>query len=62
MGKADLHVHTSFSDGMAPAREVLDRVEERTGLDVLAITDHDDVAGSLLARGVWAKGRTGSTS
>jgi len=57
MGKADLHVHTSFSDGMAPAREVLDRVEERTGLDVLAITDHDDVAGSLLAREVWAKGR-----
>jgi len=57
MGKADLHVHTSFSDGMAPARDVLDWVQEHTDLDVLAITDHDDIAGSLAAREVWAKTR-----
>jgi predicted metal-dependent phosphoesterase TrpH len=55
MGKADLHVHTSFSDGMASAREVLDWVEERTDLDAVAITDHDDVAGALRAREVWAR-------
>lgn len=56
MGKADLHVHTRFSDGMAHAREVLAHAEEHTDLDVLAITDHDDVRGALLARELWAKG------
>ena len=56
-GKADLHVHTSFSDGMADARELLEWVEERTALDVLAVTDHDDVRGALLAREIWARGR-----
>jgi hypothetical protein len=40
---------------MATAREVLDWVEERTDLDVVAITDHDDVLGALRAREVWAK-------
>jgi predicted metal-dependent phosphoesterase TrpH len=57
MGKADLHVHTSFSDGMASAGEVLDWVEQKTDLDVVAITDHDDVAGAFRAREMWAKGR-----
>ncbi len=56
MGNADLHIHTSFSDGTAPARNVLDWAQERTDLNVIAITDHDDIAGSLLAREVWAKG------
>jgi predicted metal-dependent phosphoesterase TrpH len=56
MGKADLHVHTSFSDGMASAREVLDWVETATDLDVVAVTDHDDVRGALKAREVWARG------
>ncbi len=56
MGKADLHVHTSFSDGMADARELLEHVEARTDLDVLAVTDHDDIRGALRAREVWARG------
>jgi predicted metal-dependent phosphoesterase TrpH len=56
MGKADLHIHTSFSDGMASAREVLDWTEQRTVLDAIAITDHDDATGALRAREVWAKG------
>src|SRR5512145_2424585 len=56
LGKADLHVHTSYSDGMAGAREVLDYVEAHTDLDVLAVTDHDDVRGGLLAREIWARG------
>lgn len=55
LGKADLHVHTSFSDGMAGAREVLDYVEMQTDLDVLAVTDHDDVRGALKAREIWAR-------
>jgi predicted metal-dependent phosphoesterase TrpH len=56
-GKADLHIHTSFSDGMAEVPELLDWVEERTDLDIIAIVDHDDVRGALAAREAWAKGR-----
>src|SRR3990172_8073732 len=41
---------------MADAREVLDYVEAHTDLDVLAITDHDDVRGALKAREIWARG------
>lgn len=57
VGKADLHVHTSASDGMHSAQQVLDYVEERTDLDVIAVTDHDDPAGAFEAREVWARGR-----
>jgi predicted metal-dependent phosphoesterase TrpH len=57
MGKADLHVHTAFSDGIATAQEVLEWTEERTDIDVLAITDHDSIEGAWQAREQWAKGR-----
>lgn len=58
-GKADLHIHTAASDGMAHAREVLDYVQDYTDLDVIAITDHDDIRGGWEARELWAKGRYG---
>ena len=58
-GEADLHLHTSFSDGMADVPELLDYVEERTDLDVIAIVDHDDIRGALAARERWAKGSYG---
>jgi len=57
MGKADLHVHTSLSDGMADVPVLLDYVESKTDLDVIAITDHDDITGALRARKRWANGR-----
>ena len=57
MGKADLHIHTAFSDGMAEAPELLDYVEAETDLDIIAIVDHDDIRGALAARERWAKGR-----
>lgn len=53
---ADLHVHTLASDGLNSAREVLDYVEEKTSLDVIAITDHDHIEGALEARDLCAKG------
>lgn len=49
-GKADLHIHSTISDGMMSVREILDWVQERTDLDVIAVTDHDDLEGGLLAR------------
>jgi predicted metal-dependent phosphoesterase TrpH len=42
---------------MASARQVLDWVEHKTELDVIAITDHDSVEGALRARELWARGR-----
>src|SRR2546425_11381341 len=56
-GKADLHIHTAYSDGMAEAPALLDYVESETDLDVIAITDHDDIRGAWKAREAWAKGR-----
>lgn len=55
-GKADLHVHTAVGDAMASPREVLEYVEAETDLDVIAVTDHDDLRGALETRGVWARG------
>ncbi len=58
-GTADLHLHTSYSDGMMDVPELLDYVEERTDLDVIAVVDHDDIRGALAARERWAKGSYG---
>jgi predicted metal-dependent phosphoesterase TrpH len=41
MGKADLHLHSEHSDGMASVAEIFEFVEQRTDLDLIAITDHD---------------------
>jgi predicted metal-dependent phosphoesterase TrpH len=49
MGLADLHIHTIYSyDGTASVPAVLRRAK-KIGLDVIAITDHDEITGSLKA-------------
>jgi len=49
MGLADLHLHTIYSyDGTATVPAVLRRAKE-IGLNVIAITDHDEIAGALEA-------------
>jgi predicted metal-dependent phosphoesterase TrpH len=49
MGLADLHVHSIYSyDGTASVPAVLSRARQ-IGLNVIAITDHDDIKGSLKA-------------
>ena len=46
MGFADLHIHTIHSyDGTATVPAVLKHVADHTDLDVIAITDHDSLAG-----------------
>jgi predicted metal-dependent phosphoesterase TrpH len=47
-GRADLHIHTSFSDGWPGPVEVVRR-GRRLGLDVIAVTDHDTIEGALWA-------------
>jgi predicted metal-dependent phosphoesterase TrpH len=50
LGKADVHIHTCYSDGRPTIQEVLDYVEDKTDLDVIAISDHNDIAGALEAQ------------
>ncbi|KKO48049.1 S-adenosylmethionine tRNA ribosyltransferase [Arsukibacterium sp. MJ3] len=47
--KFDLHSHTLCSDGVLSPAELVARAVER-GVDALAITDHDTVAGLALAQ------------
>lgn len=44
VGKADLHAHTTASDGTMPPSAVVARAKE-AGLAAVAITDHDTMAG-----------------
>lgn len=53
--RADLHLHTTFSDGAATVHEVLTSVERAGELAVIAITDHDTIAGAELARQITAQ-------
>jgi len=55
LGKADLHLHTDWGDGLASVAEILDYVENQTDLDVIAVSDHDDLRGALQARELAAR-------
>ncbi len=55
-GKADLHMHSTYSDGSATIEQILEHVQSQTDLDVIAITDHDVIEGSLRARDLWTQG------
>jgi 3',5'-nucleoside bisphosphate phosphatase len=48
-GRADLHVHTTHSDGTYSPAQVVD-LARRSGLTALAITDHDTLAAFAEAR------------
>lgn len=50
MGKADLHIHTTFSDGTCTVEVALEWAANYTGLDVVAITDHDTLYGAWKAQ------------
>jgi len=55
MGIADLHMHTIYSyDGTATVPAILKRAKQ-VGLDLIAITDHDEIRGALLAEELAAK-------
>jgi predicted metal-dependent phosphoesterase TrpH len=47
-GRADLHVHTTASDGLRSPEECVHLANE-LGLDIIGITDHDRTWGALLA-------------
>jgi predicted metal-dependent phosphoesterase TrpH len=48
-GRADLHIHTTMSDGTATPGQVAEALAW-SGLDVAAVTDHNTVEGALRVR------------
>jgi hypothetical protein len=51
MGLADLHIHSTYSwDSVSSIRAILKYVQDNTDLDVISITDHDEIRGSLEAQ------------
>jgi predicted metal-dependent phosphoesterase TrpH len=48
--KADLHIHSDHSDGLAKIPEIMDYVHSSTDLSVIAITDHNTIEGALFAQ------------
>ena len=46
--KADLHIHSTYSDGTLPPAEIM-RLAKESGLAAVSITDHDNVAAVLEA-------------
>jgi len=48
--KADLHIHSDHSDGLASIPEIMEYVARQTDLSVIAITDHNTIEGALLAK------------
>lgn len=49
MGKADLHIHSTASDGNSTPTQIVELAVEKN-LEVIALTDHDSVAGYEEAR------------
>ena len=54
MGRGDLQLHSDLGDGLSPPEAIVDAAE-RAGLDVIALTDHDDIRGSFQARDAAAR-------
>ena len=55
-GRADMHLHTLYSDGTMEVQALLDHVELRTGLDLIAVTDHERIDGALRAQELHVAG------
>ena len=55
--RADLHCHSTASDGTCPPAEMMARASA-AGLDVIALTDHDTVSGHGEARQALPRGLT----
>src|SRR5438477_10616426 len=48
-GRADLHTHTTHSDGLYTPAQVVE-LARRSGLAAVAVTDHDALGGVAVAR------------
>lgn len=50
--KADLHIHSNHSDGLARIPDIMDYVQEHTNLKVISITDHNTIEGARFAQSI----------
>jgi predicted metal-dependent phosphoesterase TrpH len=53
--KADIHIHTTYSDGLMTPEAVVEYAATETRLSAIAITDHDTIAGAVAARRYWQR-------
>ena len=51
-GRADLHIHTVASDGLADVVSIVEGVASTGRLDVIAITDHERIDAALAGRAI----------
>jgi len=58
LSKADLHLHTNYSDGMCSIEQILDKATAKN-LSVLAITDHNLISSAIFAKKLVEKKRLG---
>lgn len=54
LGKVDLHTHTTYSDGFYSPEELVKKAK-LAGIEVIGISDHDNIAGILEAAEVGKK-------
>ncbi|MDS0524141.1 PHP domain-containing protein [Clostridium sp. SHJSY1] len=54
MKYADLHIHSSYSDGCFTPEEILE-IAERKGLKCISITDHDTIASQYITKIKFSK-------
>jgi predicted metal-dependent phosphoesterase TrpH len=57
VNKADIHIHTTYSDGLMTPEAAVEYAATETDLRVIAITDHDTIAGGVAARRYWLRHR-----
>jgi len=48
--KADLHIHSNQSDGLATPEEIVAYAATQTDLKIIAVTDHNSIEGGLRAK------------
>jgi len=51
-GRADLHIHTTASDGVADVVSIVEHAAGLEELDVIAITDHERIDAALAGRAI----------
>ena len=51
-GRADLHIHTTASDGIDDVVAIVERAAGRDDLDLIAITDHERIDAALAGRAI----------
>ena len=52
LGRADLHIHTTASDGIADVVSIVQSAAARDDLDVIAITDHERIDAALAGQAI----------